>query len=326
MKKKLMQCLSAILCVCMLAGIAPSPVFADAYKPYLSLGADLNAEQRAKVLSLLNVQESELPNLSVSYVTNAEEHQYLDNYMSASAIGKHALSSVLIKESDPGMGLSITTKNITVCTEGMYRNACATAGITDAEIVVAGPFDISGTAALVGIFKAYEKMRGTDIQEDVIDGALNELVVTGDLEGALDSVDPVVIEGMLSEVKQRMAKGELKDEKSIGEAVDEVSQKYNVTLNQNERQQIIDLVMKLSTLDIDSNILSSVVGEVSDTLSGVISKVTGGGTDDGAAADGTAANGDTKSGGGFWDSISSFFSNLAKSISDFFSNLFGGKK
>lgn len=42
----------------------------------------------------------------------------------------------------------------------MYKNALTTAGITDADIIVAGPKPISGTAALVGIFEAYEAMTG----------------------------------------------------------------------------------------------------------------------------------------------------------------------
>ncbi len=323
MKKMLKKLVSLALCICLCAAAAPQIVKADAYKPYLSLGADLTPDQRKTVLSLLKVEESEFPNLSVSYVTNAEEHQYLDAYMSSSDIGKHALSSVLIKETDPGMGLSITTKNISVCTEGMYRNACATAGITDAEIIVAGPFPISGTAALVGIFKAYKDMSGQAISEDVIDGALNELVVTGDLEGALSDVDSDVIEGMISEVKQRMAKDGLKDEASISKAVDEVSAEYGVQLSSSERQTIIDLLQKLSDLNIDPSILSGAV----DTVAGALG-IGGNSTNKDASStgdSGTSNGSDGNSGGGFFASIGNFFSNIAKAISNFFSNLFGKK-
>ena len=70
--------------------------------------------------------------------------------MDKSVIGSRALSSVLVEGKKDGNGIRVTTKNITYCTPGMYENALATAGIKDADIVVAGPFKISGTAALVG--------------------------------------------------------------------------------------------------------------------------------------------------------------------------------
>ena len=56
----------------------------------------------------------------------------------------------------------------------MYKNALATAGVTDANIIVAGPFQLSGTAALVGIFKAYEEMTGDNLDEEVVDAEKND--------------------------------------------------------------------------------------------------------------------------------------------------------
>ena len=49
----------------------------------------------------------------------------------------------------------------------MYENALATAGIENADIKVAGPFNISGTAALVGAIKAYENMTGEEVNEEM---------------------------------------------------------------------------------------------------------------------------------------------------------------
>ena len=56
-----------------------------------------------------------------------------------------------------------------------------TAGIEDADITVAGPFSISGTAALVGAIKAYETMTGEEIDDENLDAANDELVLTGKL-------------------------------------------------------------------------------------------------------------------------------------------------
>ena len=60
----------------------------------------------------------------------------------------------------------------------MYKNALATAGVTDAKIIIAGPTGISGTAALVGIFKAYEEMTGEEIDEKTVDAVADERVTT----------------------------------------------------------------------------------------------------------------------------------------------------
>ena len=75
----------------LIAFAIPSPVMADQTtdqsKPYISLGADLNATERSEVLNLLGVSESDLKNYTVIEVTNQEEHQYLDSYMDNSIIG-----------------------------------------------------------------------------------------------------------------------------------------------------------------------------------------------------------------------------------------------
>lgn len=55
--------------------------------PYISLGADLNAQQKDIVLALLGVTEADLDNYEVLQVTNKDEHEYLDDYLSASVIG-----------------------------------------------------------------------------------------------------------------------------------------------------------------------------------------------------------------------------------------------
>ena len=133
-KKKLIA-LSAI----MIAGLMTfqANVSADAVeeKPYLSLGADLSASQKSKVLELLGVKENELDQYKVVKVTNKDEHKYLDDYLDSSVIGTHALSSVLIEKRDKGEGIDVTTKNITYCTAGMYENALTTAGVTDRKSV-----------------------------------------------------------------------------------------------------------------------------------------------------------------------------------------------
>ena len=222
-------------------------------RPYLALGADLSEEQRNTVLSLMGIDAAGLNNYDVVYVNNSEEHQYLDSYVESSKIGSKSWSSVVIVKRDKGNGLNISTKNITYCTVGMYKNALTTAGITDADIIVAGPKPISGTAALVGIFKAYEEMSGEKVQDNVVDAALNELVVTGQLEDAIDGLTNEEVEEFIAYIKSVIAEKGLTDESSINQAIDDACKKYGVTLDDTERQKIVDLLLKITSLGIDLN-------------------------------------------------------------------------
>ena len=65
-------------------------------KPYLALGADLSDDQKNIVLSLMGIDPANLANYNVTYVTNAQEHQYLDSYVDSSKIGSKSWSSVVI--------------------------------------------------------------------------------------------------------------------------------------------------------------------------------------------------------------------------------------
>ena len=267
-------------------------------KPYLALGADLSDDQKNTVLSLMGIDPANLANYNVTYVTNAQEHQYLDSYVDSSKIGSKSWSSVVIVKRKKGNGLNISTNNITYCTVGMYKNALTTAGITDADIIVAGPKPISGTAALVGIFEAYEAMTGEAVQDNVVDAALNELVVTGELEASIQGLTDQEVEEFIAYIKSLIAEKGLTDEKSINEAIDEACDKYGVTLSDDERQKIVDLLLKITSLGID--------------LSGLV--------DYAASLYNSFKNGGSSS--GIIASIGNFFGNIFSAIVEFFKNLF----
>ena len=179
MRKKL----TAVLLAATMLLTSGVTVFADRVdavidKPYLALGADLTPQEQMKVLSLLGLSDINVDDYDIISITNADEHEYLDKYLDASIIGTRALSSVLVVGKEAGNGIHVTTKNISYCTEGMYRNALLTAGIEDADITVAGPFSISGTAALVGAIKAYETMTGEEIDDENLDAVIPCLLHT----------------------------------------------------------------------------------------------------------------------------------------------------
>ena len=269
MRKKIKQYVSMLMVMLMAISAV---VFCGAEKAYagsfsggyISLGADLTSDEKAKVLALFGVDEKDLDNYKVVYVTNQEEHQYLDSYISSSQIGNQAWSSVLITEGKKGSGINVTTKNVIYCTTGMYANALATAGVEDVNVVVAGPFNVSGTAALVGALKAYSEMTGETVDEDVVDAAVDEMVTTGSLEDGTDA-DNEKIEGMVAYLKEQIANSDNKD-KDLDQIINDAANKFEITLNEDQFNQLKSLLEKLGGLHIDLGSLKSQAQAAYDTL------------------------------------------------------------
>ena len=273
----------AVMLVLSVGFIPALPARADSVelKPFLSLGADLTKEQRKTVLSLLDVRENELSDYEVIEITNQDEHDYLDDYLSASVIGTKALSSVRVEKVGEEKGIRVETKNITYCTSGMYTNALTTAGVTDAEVVVAGPFGIAGTAALVGAMKAYEKMTGETVSQENADAATNELVVTSDLASDIGNEKA---EELMALTKQRIADGDFDTVGEIQDVVKEASEELGVTLTDEQEQALVGVFDKINGLDLDVDKLKQQAEEVygklqqlgldAEKASGILSKIT----------------------------------------------------
>lgn len=232
-------------------------------KPFISFGADLRKDEKAKVLELLGVKEEDLADYDVITITNEEEHEYLGEYISADKIGNRALSSVVVMQGKKGSGIQVTTKNINYCTAGMYENALATAGLEDAEVIVAGPFEISGTAALLGAIRAYSVMTGEKVDEDVIDGAVNEIVTTGKIEADTGSAEEV--EGMIAYLKEQIAGKNLSADE-IQSKIEEAADKFDVTLGEEQKQDLSAFLEKFQGLDLNLDSLKNQAQSVYDKL------------------------------------------------------------
>lgn len=271
-------------------------VITEQDKPYLALGANLNSEQRNTVLSLMGIDPASLDQYQVVTVTNEEEHQYLDAYLDASIIGTRALSSVVIVKRDKGDGIHISTKNISYCTVGMYKNALATAGLEDADVIIAGPFPLSGTAALIGAMKAYADMEEEEIDTESLDAAMNEIVVTGELNESLG--DDVQTEEFIAYVKRKVVEGGLESKDKIQEVLSEACNKFEITLSDSEKERITSLMQKIGSLDLDMDSLLKQAGSIYDSLK------------------------EMESSSGILSRIAAFLKNLLEAVIQFFKGLF----
>ena len=226
------------------------PVSADVGDVKISLGADLTADQRAEVLSLLSLTEEDLTQGDVIYVTNEEEHEYLDEYLDYDIIGDTALSSSKVIIREEGYGISVTTYNISYCTTGMYQNALITAGVKDAEVYIAAPANISGTAALIGIMKAYESATDEVLDEENVEAATEELVITGEL--AEELINSENAELIIAELKTLLNEIKDMDDVTIDSQIREVAESLGENLSDETVVQIREFLKKLSQLDLDA--------------------------------------------------------------------------
>ncbi len=265
-------------------------------KPYLALGANLNQEQKRTVLNLMGIDPANLDQYQVVTVTNQEEHQYLDEYLDASTIGSRALSSVVIVKREKGAGIHISTRNISYCTVGMYKNALATAGLEDADVIVAGPFPLSGTAALIGAMKAYADMENTDIDPESLDTAMNEIVVTGGLVDSLGAESQP--EEFIAYIKQKVLEEGEKSVEGIHRIIEEACSLFDVSLSDTQKNQIASLMEKVSSLDLNVDNLLKQAGSIYESIANM------------------------KDESGFLAGIADFFKRLMDAVAGFFRGLF----
>ena len=264
--KKWKKGLAMLLTAGILCTTGASAVFAGdlSGQTYISLGADLNDAEMAETLSLLRISGEKMAESMVSTVTNEEEYAYLGNFLGAEQIGDRALSSCVVQGKKEGHGITVETHNITYITPGMYENALVTAGVKDAQVVVAGPYEITGTAALVGVMKSYTVMTGEEISVENIEAATEELVTSGMLAEVIG--DPEKVEQLIAAVKDAIISNNLTDPETIRQVIGEVSAELGITLTENQIQWIINLMQKIATLDLDAT-------EISKQLSGIYDKI-----------------------------------------------------
>lgn len=255
--KRIVSLILVLMLILSLGGTA----FADNTQSRAVIGADLTAEQVAQVYSAFGVQQGTVPQL---LVTNAEERQYLEGYVDSSIIGSRSISCVYVELLGSGAGMNVTTSNITWCTPEMYIQALATAGITDARIIVAAPFEVSGTAALTGIYKAYEDMTGKKIDDIARLVSTQELTITGELAQEIGSMDSTSI---VQDLKLMLSETQNMTDDQIRQEIIQIAAQYNVSLTETQINQLISLCRSLEGLDADQ--LKSRVEEVQNTLNKV---------------------------------------------------------
>src|SRR5699024_1916090 len=137
------------------------------------------------------------------------------------------------------------------CTVDMYTNALLTAGLEDAAVYVAAPSNISGTSALIGAVKAYAQMTGDSVDEQALETAVNELVVTGELGDILGNSETA--SDMIAYIKQQIIEQGVDSDADIETIIRNAMTEFNISLSDEDVATLIDLMHRISELDLDVN-------------------------------------------------------------------------
>jgi len=292
-KKKVSSLLVAMTIIA--SSIVPS--FADGTR-VVTIGVNNTTEQRQKIFSYFGVKENEVQVLEVN---NKEEREYLGGVATEAQLGTKTYSCSYVEPTNSG-GINVKTANITWVTSSMVASTLSTAGMTNANAVIAAVFPVSGTGALTGVMKAFEDASGKKLDEDKKELASEELITTGDLG---DKIGQDKATGVVNDIKTEVIKNGTSDVTQIADIINNVTNNYNVTLTDAQIKQITDLMEKIASQKYDYNSMKQTLNNVSDVVQ-----------------DNLKEAGEKVGNSGIMDSVGGLFS----SIGDWFSNLFGGSK
>jgi uncharacterized protein YpuA (DUF1002 family) len=241
LKQKLIACALALGLLAM-----PYSVLADSApgETIVTLGQNLTETQKNMMLKEMNAPSD----AQIVTVTNQEEHKYLDGSVPSSQIGRRALSSAMVTIGEKNTGLVVQTRNITWVTEAMYTNALITAGLKDANIYITAPFEVSGTAALTGIMKAYEISSGKPISDAVKKVANEEMVQTAKLGDSIGNDKAVQL---VAKVKEAIAKNPNMSADDLRSLIKKLANELGITLTDAQLDSLVNLFDKMKNLNIN---------------------------------------------------------------------------
>jgi uncharacterized protein YpuA (DUF1002 family) len=173
-----------------------------------------------------------------------------------------AYSSTALTCRDLGDGLEVKTRNITLITPSLYAMALVTAGIGDGELLVAAP-DLAaaqGMTALTGVFKTWDispcDSGSTTKSRQRL--ALEELALAVAIGQSLNRADGVVAAGnLVLYTQQAVVIDGLSKPDEIEDAVREQELKNSVTLTDDQRNSVVDFMVKVAKEDIDWSTFSA---------------------------------------------------------------------
>ncbi|MYL31743.1 DUF1002 domain-containing protein [Halobacillus halophilus] len=260
--------------------------------PIVVYGEALSEAQKSEVADLLKVDQHELVD---EFSVNGRD---LNAYIGGNP-NSNMYSSVKILHKDSGEGLSIeivTPDNITQVTKEMYTNALLTAGVENAEVLVASSVKVSGHSALTGIYKAYDA-KGVKLDESRMKVASDELDIATDIAEE-QGIDKDKVSELLTEIKKAIAEQDPATKEEVEQIVQEQLQTLNIELSEEDRQRLTDLFDQMRNLNINFDQVKNQLDDLTGSIQDIIN-------DD-----------------GFWNNLRNAVQSFFQSLKSFISSLF----
>lgn len=230
----------------------------------VTLGKNLNNDQRKQILDIFNVHEDKITIIEVS---NEEERQYLEGIATEEQLGKITMSSAYVELLEEGSGIEVKTHNISWVTKEMYLNALVTAGVRDAKVIAAAPFPVSGTGALTGILKAFEQATGKTLSEEQKKVANEEVVKSGELG---EEIGQEKASELIRVLKEEIIKKGVRDPEEIKKIVIDIAAKLDINLNMDRIDDLSGLMQNISKLDLNTEQIKNQLKDIGQKLDDTI--------------------------------------------------------
>ena len=225
----------------------------------VTLGADLTQDQKNTMMQYFKANASEVQILTV---TNADEREYLGNYIPLEQIGTRTLSCAYVKPTQSG-GIKVRTANLNYVTGKMIANALSTAGISNCEAVAACPYEVSGTGALTGVMMAYETAVGQKLDTEKKDLATKEVVVTGNLAQQVGEDNATNI---INQAKLQIIGENVQNADEIYNIVNNIAVENNVNFSEAEMDAIVSLLQQIAQQSYDIEQMKNTLEEIQESM------------------------------------------------------------
>lgn len=257
MKKRILS--SIVLGLALTLGCA-MPAMADSRR-VVTLGADLTQDQQNTMLKYFGVSAD---SVDIIYINNNDEREHLGSYVPLEQIGTKTFSCALVAPTNKG-GIQVKTANLSWVTCNMIASTLSTSGVTNCQVVAASPFEVSGTGALTGVIMAYETASDVTLDNNKKELANEELVTTGNLA---DEVGQSKATAVINETKIQVIENNITDINEITNIVNNVSNNYDVTISEDQSEEIASLMQKIAEQEYDITQLKATLERVQANVAG----------------------------------------------------------
>ncbi|MDR1773507.1 MAG: DUF1002 domain-containing protein [Clostridioides sp.] len=247
--------IASSIAISMLIVVGSIPmIFADGAN-VVTLGTNLSAAQKEQMLNYFGVKKDET---NILEVNNQEERQYLEGVATDAQLGKVTISCSFVEPTASG-GINVKTANLTWVTSSMIATTLSTAGVVNANVIAAAPYNVSGTGALTGVMKAFESASGEKLSEEKKELASEELVTTGNLGQDIGQDQAT---GVVNDIKSEIIKNGTSDTNQIADVINNITNNYNITLTDEQIKQLTDLMSKIASQNYDYNSMKDTFNNV----------------------------------------------------------------